>query len=59
MGLVSFALGLSATFLVFFGLNKQAFCNYYFFVIGALCVAVAASDTAARRTVTAGAAPAP
>ena len=54
-----FALGLSATFLVFFGLNKQAFCNYYFFVIGALCVAVAASDTAARRTVTADAAPAP
>jgi hypothetical protein len=49
-----FALGLSATFLVFFCLNKQAFCNYYFFVIGALCIAVAASDTAPRRTVTAG-----
>jgi hypothetical protein len=54
-----FALGLSATFLVFFGLNKQAFCNYYFFVIGALCVAVAASDTTSHRTVTAGAATAP
>jgi hypothetical protein len=24
-------------------LNKQAFANYYFFVIGALCVAVAAT----------------
>jgi hypothetical protein len=27
-------------------LNKQAFANYYFFVIGALCVAVAAADPA-------------
>ena len=36
-----FALGVSALFLAFFALNKQAFANYYFFVIGALCVAVA------------------
>jgi hypothetical protein len=27
---------------VFFAFSKQAFCNYYFFVIGALCGAVAA-----------------
>jgi hypothetical protein len=39
-----FALGVAATFLAFFVLNKQAFANYYFFVIGALCVAVAATD---------------
>ena len=39
-----FALGVSAMFLAFFVLNKQAFANYYFFVIGALCVAVAATD---------------
>jgi 4-amino-4-deoxy-L-arabinose transferase-like glycosyltransferase len=39
-----FALGVSALFLAFFVLNKQAFANYYFFVIGALCVAVAAAD---------------
>lgn len=39
-----FALGVAALFLAFFVLNKQAFANYYFFVIGTLCVAVAASD---------------
>jgi hypothetical protein len=39
-----FALGVSAVFLAFFVLNKQAFANYYFFVIGALCVAVAATQ---------------
>jgi hypothetical protein len=39
-----FALGVAAVFLAFFVLNKQAFANYYFFVVGALCVAVAATD---------------
>lgn len=43
-----FALGVSALFLAFFVLNKQAFANYYFFVIGALCVAVAAAEPAER-----------
>lgn len=47
-----FALGVSALFLAFFVLNKQAFANYYFFVIGALCVAVAAADPAERPWVT-------
>jgi hypothetical protein len=37
-----FAAGVSVTFLLFFSFNKQAFCNYYYFVIGALAVAVAA-----------------
>ena len=31
-----FALGVAALFLAFFVLNKQAFANYYFFVVGAL-----------------------
>jgi hypothetical protein len=43
-----FALGVAALFLAFFVLNKQAFANYYFFVIGALCVAVAAADPVER-----------
>jgi hypothetical protein len=37
-----FAAGVCLTFLLFFAFNKQAFCNYYYFVIGALAVAVAA-----------------
>ena len=39
-----FALAVSALFLAFFVLNKQAFANYYFYVIGALCTAVAAAQ---------------
>jgi hypothetical protein len=39
-----FALGVAALFLAFFVLNKQAFANYYFFVVGALCVAAAAVE---------------
>lgn len=38
-----FAATVAITFLAFFAFNKQAFCNYYFFVVGALCVTVAAS----------------
>ena len=30
---------MSLAFIGFFAFNKQAFCNYYYFVIGALCVA--------------------
>ena len=41
-----FALGVAALFLAFFVLNKQAFANYYLFVIGALCTAVAAAEPA-------------
>jgi hypothetical protein len=48
-----FALGVSAVFLAFFVLNKQAFANYYFFVIGALCVAVAATQQSAANRPTA------
>jgi hypothetical protein len=38
-----FALAASAVLLVFFAFNKQAFCNYYHLVIGALCCATASS----------------
>jgi hypothetical protein len=37
-----FAAAIAVIFLTFFAFNKQAFCNYYFFVIGALAVALAA-----------------
>jgi hypothetical protein len=38
---VGFAAVCALCFLVFFSLNKQAFANYYFFVIGAMACAVA------------------
>jgi hypothetical protein len=38
-----FAAGLAMIFLPFIAFNKQAFANYYLFVIGALCCAVAAT----------------
>jgi len=37
-----FAMAIAVTFFAFFVFNKQAFCNYYFFVVGALCATVAA-----------------
>jgi hypothetical protein len=37
-----FAGAVALTYLGFFAFNKQAFCNYYYFVLGALCSAVAA-----------------
>jgi hypothetical protein len=39
-----FALVVGFAYLVFFAVSKQAFCNYYFFPIGALCAAVAGAD---------------
>ena len=38
-----FAAALGLVCFVFFAFNKQAFCNYYHFVIGALCCAAGAS----------------
>ncbi len=38
---LGFAAALALAALVFFAFNKQAFANYYFFVIGALCCAIA------------------
>jgi hypothetical protein len=37
-----FAAGLSLTLFAFFATNKQAFCNYYFMVLAAMCCALAA-----------------
>jgi hypothetical protein len=37
-----FAGAVALTFLGFFAFNKQAFANYYYFVVGALCCSVAA-----------------
>ena len=37
-----FAAAVALTFLLFFAFSKQAFANYYFFIIGALCCAIAA-----------------
>ncbi len=53
---LGFAAALALAALVFFAFNKQAFANYYFFVIGALCCAIAScgppansgADTAAH-----------
>jgi hypothetical protein len=42
-GPAGFAGSLALIYLPFIALNKQAFANYYFFVIGALCCAVAAT----------------
>lgn len=42
-----FSATLALTFFVFFALNKQAFANYYFFVIGTLLTTVAAWDPVA------------
>ena len=39
-----FAASLALISLVFFAFNKQAFCNYYFFVIGAFCCAIASGE---------------
>jgi hypothetical protein len=39
-----FAASIALTYLVFFGFSKQAFCNYYYLVIGAALVAVAAVE---------------
>lgn len=39
-----FAAMLTLTYLTFFAMNKQAFCNYYFFVIATACWSVAATD---------------
>ena len=38
-----FALAVALTLLVFFAFSKQAFVNYYYVVLGALCCALAAA----------------
>src|SRR6266850_2534675 len=53
-GAAGFAAAVALTSLVLFAFSKQAFANYYYFVIGALCCALAATppqaeDPAANR----------
>lgn len=43
-----FALAVGVVFLVFFAFSKQAFANYYYFVIGALCCGLAAAQPRQR-----------
>jgi hypothetical protein len=38
-----FAGGVALVYILFIAFNKQAFCNYYYFVIGAMCCASAAA----------------
>ena len=44
-----FAGAVALTYFGFFAFSKQAFCNYYYFVLGALCCAVAALDGVGER----------
>ncbi len=44
-----FAAGVALTLVGFFAFNKQAFCNYYFLVIGACSLGLAASRSTLRR----------
>jgi hypothetical protein len=37
-----FALGLTWVYFAFFAFNRQAFCNYYFLILGALCISLGA-----------------
>jgi hypothetical protein len=43
-----FALSLALVMVLFFATSKQAFCNYYFFVMACLCAAVAVSNPPAK-----------
>jgi len=49
-----FAASLALTFFVFFAFNKQAFCNYYYFIIGSLLCAVAVMQGEPRPEVSPG-----
>jgi hypothetical protein len=42
-----FAAAVALTTFMMFAFGSKAFCNYYFFVIGALCCTLAAFDTLA------------
>jgi len=44
-----FSTGVALTLIAFFAFNKQAFCNYYFLVIGACSLGLAATRTALPR----------
>jgi hypothetical protein len=47
-GAAGFAGGCALVYFAFFAFAKQAFCNYYFFLLGLLCCALAAARVTAR-----------
>ncbi len=47
-GPTAFVTGSALVYAVFIALSKQSFCNYWWFVLGALCCGIAASATPAR-----------
>ncbi len=49
----SFAIACATMYLVFFAFNKQAFANYYFFVIAAMCCALASFSRGPRSAISA------
>lgn len=51
-GAAGFSAAIGLTYLLFVAFNKQAFANYYYFVLAALCFAAATSDAPDRRAQT-------
>jgi hypothetical protein len=49
-GPAGFARGAALVLLVFFAFNKQAFCNYYYLVVGTLCLAAGAQGGISMRS---------
>ena len=47
---MGFVAAMALVYLVFIAFNKQAFCNYYFFVIGCLCCALGSAPDFSRST---------
>jgi hypothetical protein len=45
-----FAAAMGLVYIVFIAFNKQAFCNYYFFVIASLCCAIGAEENSEARS---------
>jgi hypothetical protein len=53
-GPAGFAMGMAMVYLGFLVFNKQAFCNYYFFVLGTLCCGLACGPQDHRHAVVKG-----
>ncbi|EPX62674.1 hypothetical protein D187_008862 [Cystobacter fuscus DSM 2262] len=53
-----FALAVGLLIMIFFAFSKQAFCNYYYFIVAALCCALAAWNAPVRSLATRTPAPA-
>jgi hypothetical protein len=42
--IAGWAMAVCLTYIIFFAFNKQAFCNYYFMIIGFACLAAASTQ---------------